>query len=159
MVTVKTSVRKGLGFGLTSGIITTLGLIVGLNSSTHSRNVILGGILVIAIADAMSDALGIHVAEEAELKHSTKTIWESTIATFLSKFIFALTFVIPVLLLPLSTAILVSVIWGLLLISVFSYYIASKQDANPFKAVFEHLLIAGIVIIVTNYIGNWAALI
>jgi len=68
------SIRKGFSFGLTSGIITTLGLIVGLHSGTHSALVIIGGILVIAVADAMSDALGIHVSEEFENKHSAKEI-------------------------------------------------------------------------------------
>ena len=85
---MRLSIRKGFSFGLTSGIITTLGLIVGLHSGTHSNIVIIGGILVIAIADAMSDALGVHVSEESENKHSTKEIWESTVSTFLSKFVF-----------------------------------------------------------------------
>jgi len=59
---IKHSLKTGFSFGLTSGIITTLGLIVGLNSSTRSKLVVLGGILIIAIADAFSDAFGIHVS-------------------------------------------------------------------------------------------------
>lgn len=51
-----------------------------------------GGIVVV---DALSDALGVHVSEEAEDRHTTREIWESTLATFLSKFVFALTFIIP----------------------------------------------------------------
>ncbi len=80
------SIKKGVGFGLTSGIITTLGLIVGLNSGTHSKAVIIGGIVIIAVSDALSDALGIHVSEEAENIHSRQKIWEATIFTFLAKF-------------------------------------------------------------------------
>ena len=49
--------RTGLYFGATSGVITTIGLIVGLNAGTRSLVAVLGGIFVIAIADAMSDAL------------------------------------------------------------------------------------------------------
>ena len=63
---MKPSYRTGLSFGLTSGIITTLGLIVGLNGSTHSKFAVIGGILTIAIADAFSDALGIHVSQESQ---------------------------------------------------------------------------------------------
>jgi VIT1/CCC1 family predicted Fe2+/Mn2+ transporter len=92
---MKHSLKVGFSFGLTSGIITTLGLMIGLYSGTHSKLAVLGGILTIAIADALSDALGIHISEESENKHTTKEIWESTISTFFSKFIFALTFVIP----------------------------------------------------------------
>ncbi len=154
---MKLSIKKGFSFGLTSGIITTLGLIVGLHSGTHSNIVIIGGILVIAIADAMSDALGIHISEESEDKHSQKEIWESTFFTFLSKFVFALTFVIPVLFLPLSTAIIVCVIWGLSLIALFNYYMAKQQNVKPYKVVLEHLVITIMVIVITHYVGDWIA--
>lgn len=154
---MKLSIRKGFSFGLTSGIITTLGLIVGLHSGTHSKLVVLGGILIIAIADALSDAMGIHVSEEAENRHTTREIWESTFSTFLSKFVFALTFAIPILLFQLSTAIVISIAWGLSLIAIFSFYIAKKENINPFRAVTEHLVIAILVIIITHYIGDWVA--
>jgi VIT1/CCC1 family predicted Fe2+/Mn2+ transporter len=155
---MRVSIKKGFSFGITSGIITTLGLIVGLNSSTHSSVVIISSILVIAIADSMSDAFGIHISEESGNNHSQKEIWESTIATFLSKFIFALTFAIPILFLELSTAVIVSVLWGLGLIVIFSYYIAKQQKKiKPYKIILEHLIIAIIVIVLTNYIGDWIA--
>ena len=153
---MKTSIRKGLGFGLTSGIITTLGLIIGLNSGTHSKSVILGGILIIAIADAMSDSLGIHISEEAGNKKTTqKQIWESTISTFLFKFIFALTFIIPIIFLNLNTAIIISIIWGMLLLTIFSYYISKKNNISPTRTIFEHLVIATLVIITTHFIGRY----
>lgn len=154
---MRLSIRKGFSFGLTSGIITTLGLIVGLHSGTHSNIVIIGGILVIAIADAMSDALGVHISEESENKHSTKEIWESTVSTFLSKFVFALIFIIPVLFLQLSAAIIVCVIWGLSLITIFSYYIAKQQNVKPYSIILEHLIIAIMVIMITHYVGDWIA--
>ena len=115
---MKASFKTGLSFGLTSGVITTLGLMVGLHSGTHSRSVVIGGILTIAIADAMSDALGMHIAEESKNNGVVSEIWESTIATFVAKFLIALTFVAPVLLLPLEAAMTVSVGWGLTLLSL-----------------------------------------
>jgi len=154
---MKLSIRKGFSFGLTSGVITTLGLIVGLHSGTHSDLVVIGGILVIAIADAMSDALGIHMSEESENRHSPKEIWESTISTFWSKFVFTLTFIIPVLFLQLSTAIIVCIGWGLSLIAIFSYYIARQQNVKPYKIILEHLIIAILVIVITHYVGDWVA--
>ena len=152
---MKHSLKTGFSFGLTSGIITTLGLIVGLNSSTHSKPVIIGGILTIAIADAFSDALGIHISEESESKHSTKEIWESTISTFVTKFVFAMTFVAPILLLQLTTAIIVSIIWGLSLLAMFSLYISKGQRIKPWKAIMEHMIIAIVVIGITHYVGVW----
>jgi vacuolar iron transporter family protein len=155
---MKISIRKGVGFGLTSGIITTLGLIVGLNAGTHSKIVVIAGILTIAIADAFSDSMGIHISEESGHKNkSSKEIWESTISTFFSKIIVALSFLIPVLLFTLKQAITISIIWGLLLITIFSYYIAKVKETPPHKAIFEHLLIAIFVIIATHFVGMWIA--
>jgi VIT1/CCC1 family predicted Fe2+/Mn2+ transporter len=149
------SLKRGFSFGLTSGVITTLGLMVGLNSGTQSELAVIGGILTIAVADAFSDALGIHVSEESENEHTTKEIWEATLFTFLSKFLVAMTFTIPVILLELSTAIVVSVVWGFTLLGVLSFTMARYQGANPWKVVGEHLTILLLVVVVTNYIGSW----
>jgi len=151
---MKHSLKTGFSFGLTSGIITTLGLMVGLHSGTHSKLVVIGGILTIAIADAFSDALGIHVSEESENRHTGKEVWESTASTFLSKFVVALTFIIPALLLELSIAIIVSVIWGLSALSFLSFSIANEQKRKPWKVVAEHLIIALTVTVIAHYVGD-----
>ena len=39
--------RTGIYFGTTSGVITTLGVIIGLNAGTESLVAVVGGILVI----------------------------------------------------------------------------------------------------------------
>lgn len=151
---MKQSLKTGLSFGLTSGIITTLGLIVGLNAGTGSKLTVIGGILTIAIADALSDALGIHISEEAENRNTTREIWESTISTFVTKFSFAITFIFPVLFLPLEIAIITSVAWGILLLGIFSFYIAKVQRKSAGKIIAEHLFIAILVVLATNYIGS-----
>ena len=152
---MKDTIKKGFSYGLTSGVITTLGLMVGLNASTHSRLVVLGGVLTIAVADALSDALGIHVSVEAENKYTHKEVWESTFSAFLTKLIFALTFVVPILLFELSTAIIVSIVWGMLLLGIFNYKLARDRKSSPWKVIFEHLFLTIIVIILTYYLGGW----
>ena len=154
---MKHSLKVGFSFGVTSGIITTLGLMIGLYSGTHSKIVVIGDVLTIAIADAFSDALGIHISEEFENEHTAKQIWIATIATFLSKFIFALTFIIPLLLFELPTAIMISIIWGLSVLCLLSYRIATEQKVNPWKVIAEHLVIVLVVIILTHYLGDWIA--
>ncbi|MCD6358940.1 MAG: VIT1/CCC1 transporter family protein, partial [Dehalococcoidia bacterium] len=109
----------------------------------------------IAVADAFADSLGIHISEESEGKHSNKEIWQSTISTFLSKFIFALTFIIPILLLPLTTAVIVSIVWGLSTLGILSFRIAREQGTKPWKVITEHMLIGLVVIAATHYIGEW----
>ena len=154
---MKYSLKTGLCFGMTSGVITTLGLIVGLHSGTHSRLVIIGGILTIAIADAFSDALGIHISEEAK-NNRDKEIWEATVVTFFAKFLFALTFIVPIILLNLSLAIGVSIVWGLLVLAILSYYIAHDRRSSSVVVIGEHLLIAIVVIVITHFVGDWIAL-
>jgi VIT1/CCC1 family predicted Fe2+/Mn2+ transporter len=154
---MKNSFRKGVSFGVTSAIITTLGLMTGLNASTGSVAVVIAGILVIAVADAMSDALGMHISEESEDHHSQKEIWEATLATFGAKFVIACTFLVPVLLLPLGTAITASIVWGLFLISALSYVIAKNQKVKPLPIIAEHVIIAIAVIAIANYIGEAVA--
>jgi VIT1/CCC1 family predicted Fe2+/Mn2+ transporter len=154
---MKASLKKGFGFGLTSGVITTLGLIIGLYSGTNSLKVVLGGIFVIAISDSMSDALGIHISEESQLKTTTKAIWEATISTFFSKFIIAIHFIIPFFIFSLKNAIIFSIFWGLSLIGVLSFYLAKQQKTKPYKVILEHVFIAVLVIIFTHYIGQFVA--
>lgn len=151
---MKESLTTGISFGLTSGAITTLGLMVGLHSGTHMRLVVIGGILTIAVADAFSDALGIHISEESENVHTHKQIWAASIATFLSKFIFALTFVVPVLIFKLATAILVGVFWGLGVLALLSCCIAHTQGRRKFPVIAEHLLIGLLVIVATHFVGH-----
>ena len=149
--------RTGLFFGATSGVITTIGLIVGLNAGTQSITAVLGGILVIAVADAMSDALGIHLAEEADPNTDHGHVWSATIMTFLTKFVFSISFAVPLLLLPLTTAVVVSVVWGLLVIVILSYFLAKSQDESPLYIIGEHLGIAILVLVFSHYIGVWVA--
>lgn len=148
------AVKGGIVFGLTTGIITTLGLIVGLYSGTHSRLAIIGAILMIAISGAFSDSLGMQFSEESENKRK-KYIRESTISTFISQFIFSLTFVIPPLLFLLRTAIWVSIIWGSLWIGIFSFFIAKQRKSNPVKVIVNHLAIAFVVVVLTHFLGYW----
>ena len=150
---MKLSYAKGLSFGIASGIVTTLGLMVGLYSGTHSKLAVLGGIVTIAIADAMSDAFGIHLSEESEKRNNNIVVRETMLATFLTKFIFALTFAVPVLFFDLKTAVFIGILWGLLLITAISVMIARLRKESSLMQIGEHVGIALAVIIITYYLG------
>lgn len=147
--------RTGIFFGATSGVITTIGLIAGLYAGTDSLVAVLGGILVVAVSDAMSDALGIHLAEEADPDSNSTHIWAATISTFLTKLLVALTFALPLIFLPLGIAVLVSVGWGLIVIVLLSYYLARTQKTAVLPVVAEHLTIAIVVVVLAHVIGAW----
>jgi VIT1/CCC1 family predicted Fe2+/Mn2+ transporter len=80
------------------------------------------------------------------MKHSLKTGLS---------FRFALTFTIPIFLFELSTAIVVSVLWGLCILGLISLSIAKEQGTARWKVVSEHLAIGLLVVGVTHYVGDW----
>lgn len=151
------SIQVGLSFGLVSGVITSLGLVVGLAFGTESRLAVIGGIVTIAIADSCSDALGIHVSEEAENVHTKGEIWMATAATFVAKFAMSATFLVPVLLLELETAVWASIAWGLVAVGGLSWIIARRQFASPWGPVVEHVGVAALVIVVSALLGRFVA--
>ncbi|KKR80861.1 MAG: hypothetical protein UU26_C0009G0047 [Candidatus Daviesbacteria bacterium GW2011_GWC1_40_9] len=118
--------RIGLSFGLTSGVIATLGLMVGLYSTT----------------------------QETDSKYSLKEVWQASGATLLFKFLFALIFVIPVLTLSLSTAIWTKVILGLTFLNIFSVFLAKQRGEKVLGVVLEHSAIAILVIIASGLVGS-----
>jgi VIT1/CCC1 family predicted Fe2+/Mn2+ transporter len=69
--------------------------------------------------------------------------------------VFALAFLIPVILLELSTAIVVSVVWGLSVLATLSHKIARSQGPNCLRVIAEHLAIALAVIVITHFVGDW----
>ncbi|HDL90194.1 MAG TPA: hypothetical protein ENG14_04760 [Thermodesulforhabdus norvegica] len=151
---MKLSYAKGLSFGVASGIVTTLGLMVGLYAGTQSKLAVLGGIVTIAIVDAMSDAFGIHLAEESS-KHNKQTeVWEVALATFVTKFIFALTFALPVIFLDLKIAVMVSFAWGLFLLGILSIMVARWRDESILHAITEHWGITILVVFISYYTGT-----
>ena len=154
---MKRAVTTGVSFGLTSGTITTLGLIVGLHAGTHSPLAVIGGILTIAVADALSDALGMHIAEESRADRTIRQIWLATFATFVTKFFMALSFIVPILVLELGSAIVLSVAWGFSIITLLSWALARAQHVPPWKVIGEHLLIAAVVVAATHLLDDWLA--
>jgi VIT1/CCC1 family predicted Fe2+/Mn2+ transporter len=51
--------------------------------------------------------------------------------------------------------IIISLIWDLSLITIFSYFTARFRNAKPLNAIIEHLIIALLVIFITYYVGIW----
>ncbi len=151
---MRKSFVKGVSFGITTAVITTLGMIIGLEASTHSKMVVGVGILLIAFSDALSDSVAMHISEEAGLENTQKQIWESTAATFAAKIGVGFSFLIPIFMIDLNSAILINLIWGFMLIIILSYFIGVREKMGTYKVILEHLAITTAVIGVTYVIGS-----
>ena len=154
---VSDGIRVGLFFGTTSGVITTCGLLVGLAAGTGSLEAVLGGILVIAVADSMSDALGIHISEESSPDTDSRHVWTATLATFLAKLLVAASFALPFFFVELQTATLLALGWGALLLIALSWQLAQLQSEAPLPIIAEHLLVGTLVVALSHGVGLWVA--
>lgn len=140
--------------GSTSAIITSMAIIAGLGQSDSLKTITIAGLLTFAIADNISDALGIHIYKESEGASKKATI-KATFGNFFTRFIVVLSFILIVMLFNSSTAITISCIWGVGLISFISYKIALIKKSNPVKEILWHLLVSVGVILGSALIGSW----
>jgi len=138
-------------FGSTSAITTSLALIIGLHTVPNAKMNMIGSLLVIAIADNISDSLGIHMYRETETI-SRKEVWVSTFSNLLARFFVSAIFILCISFLPVSIAVPTAVICGLLLLTVSSYFIAKMKNRNPVGAVGEHVAITIAVMIISKYL-------
>jgi VIT1/CCC1 family predicted Fe2+/Mn2+ transporter len=141
-------------FGATSAIISNLGLITGLQTLDHAKLSIVGGIIIIGIADNIADSFGIHMFQESECL-KTKEVWISTLTNFLTRVSVSFSFIPLILFLSIKLAVISSVIWGLVLLSLLSYSIARREGRNPQWVIFEHIIIAVVVIFASSLAGKW----
>jgi vacuolar iron transporter family protein len=137
---------KYFSFGATSAVITSLAVIIGLSRTANPVIGITTALVVIAIADNISDSFGIHVHQESQ-KESIKEVRKTTFTNFVTRVVVVAIFVLPVILLPVKAAVIFSILFGMAVISIISYLVAKEQKAKPFKVVFQHLLITALVIV------------
>lgn len=154
MKSSKKSILSGIGFGFTSGVITTLGLILGLSVGTQSKLAVIGGILTIAIADAMSDSLGIQIAQESAGNTKEKNTWIAAAATFLSKLVSALTFAVPFMLFSINVATVICLIWGFIMLSIVSFSLANELHQKPLHIIKSHLGLSLLVLLASLAVGE-----
>jgi len=139
--------------GATAAITTSMGLIAGLTQGDTAKTSIITGLLIIAIADNISDSLGIHIYKESE-GASRQDINSYTYGNFIVRLFLSFTFVLIVLLFSSHTALIVSSVWGLVLLAILSYLIAIKKKTNPVREVVWHVVVALMVIVVCKLLGN-----
>lgn len=139
-------------FGSSSSVITCLALIIGLNTLGNLREVLAGSLVVLGVADNISDSFGIHMYQESEgLTH--RQVWFLTISNFISRLFITGGFLIIVLTVPSSAMALVAILYGLAVLSAVSYSIARERKINPLYSIAEHLFLAALVMGMSKFAG------
>ncbi|OGG00627.1 hypothetical protein A2Y99_05245 [Candidatus Gottesmanbacteria bacterium RBG_13_37_7] len=141
-------------FGTTSAVITILALITSLDTLSNAKAGIIGGILVMAIVDNISDTLGIHIHRETEIDNK-KEVFLTTFINYVARLLVSLIFVLIIIIFPLKTAVYVSIVYGVIVLSAVSYMIATIRKVDPVKSTLQHLTVAILVIIASKILGKF----
>lgn len=147
---------RNFSFGGAAAILTSMGLIIGFDAVTATRATILAGLLIVALADNLTDSLSIHIYQESERLEPRKA-FHATLTNFGTRLSLSLTFVLLVLFLPLRTAVMASIIWGVLLLGVLTYFVARDRKLPILPEVLKHLSVAAVVILTSKAIGHFVA--
>ena len=138
METINKEGLQGLAFGMMDGIITALGVLMGL-TPLNDKIILFIGIMVTGLADSFANAAGIHVSEEAETIHKRSEVWKSTGYCFLATILMFIMISLPVLFLPFSLAVWISWIIGTFLLIVLSVVIADVRKMKRLNIIVEYV--------------------
>ena len=145
-----------ISYGGATAIVTNMALIVGLNGVIAAKAGIIGALLVVAVADNLTDSLSIHIYQESERLAELRA-FTATLTNFATRFIVSTSFVLIVLLLPIDTAIALSLAWGLALLVALACLLAKATRASIASEIGKHVAMAIMVIFVSRAIGIWIA--
>ena len=142
-----------LSFGGTAAIVTSVALIFGLDAATATKSTIVSGLLIVALADNLTDALSMHVYEESKRRLQPREAFIATLTNFFARLAVALTFVLLVVLLPLASAVIASGAWGLALLVALTWALARERKLGFAVELAKHIAAALTVILVARAIG------
>ncbi len=144
----------GFYFGIISGTITTLGLLISLfevsSKDKLGIKIFASGIIGLALSDSFSDGLGLYYSNRGKGDDVNQS-QEIGLQTTLYKIIFTMSFLPIMILLPSIYGLIVSIIWTHSLIIY-----ATLQIENDYNSVGKHLIILWVVIIMGYLGGNLA---
>jgi VIT1/CCC1 family predicted Fe2+/Mn2+ transporter len=144
---------RNFSFGGSAAVVTSASLIIGLDAAAASRATIVGGLLIVAIADNLTDSLSMHMYQESERLDARKA-FRATLINFATRLSLSLSFVLLVLLLPLRMALIASSIWGLLLLAGLTYLVARDRGQPVIPELLKHITAAVAVLVVSKAIGH-----
>lgn len=145
-----------LSYGGTAAIVTSMSLVVGLDTAMGSRAALVSSLLVVALADNLSDSLAIHMYQEAE-RLAPRRALRSTLLNFVVRLLVATTFVVQGWLLPSGLLVPVTLGWGFLLLGVLTALIARERGIAVGPEIGKHLTTAAAVLALSRVIAGWIA--
>jgi hypothetical protein len=144
-----------VSFGGTAAIVTSVALVFGLDAATATKSTIVSGLLIVALADNLTDALSMHIYQESERRLTTREAFIATWSNFVARLLLALTFVVLFLLLPVGPAVVASAAWGVGLLTLLTWALARERKVSFASELAKHFGLAFAVILASRAIGTF----
>jgi adenylate cyclase class IV len=110
-----------LSFGITSGVMTTTGMLLGTAvASGGSAKAAIIAVAMIGLTDSWSDAYGIYNAKIGERGVSAGQAMRHASGTLIGKMAMPMTFIVPLLVAPMRTAMVFDLCWAMLVLALLS---------------------------------------
>jgi len=153
MKKIKESGSQGAVFGFMEGVVMLMGVLIGLATTGDKRIAVLG-VLAAGVADAFANTAGFHVSQESEGIYTQKSIRLSTVWCFFATIAASIAVSIPLILLPLNSAIAVSFIIAITTLVLIAMYVSKYHHVKGIRLIIEYVVIGVVAAIATHYIGK-----
>jgi len=154
---------QGVAFGTMDGLITILGVVIGIASATESSGAVVIAGLVAGLANAFGNTFGFYASELAEraehiqenqhLSSMTETR-RSTVLAFLHSLASTIVIVAPFGLLSLTSAMITSLILALILLFALGALVGKFSHASPWRFGFHYVLLGSAGAILSFLVGE-----
>jgi VIT1/CCC1 family predicted Fe2+/Mn2+ transporter len=152
---------RNIIFGITDSLVSTVGLLAGIDvaGSSHSTIILTG--IVYAFVESLSMAMGSFLSEEATEEFATKSEDTSTapvvagVVMFLSFLLASFIPLLPYVLVQSSFALLVSIGLSLLTLFIVGLVMAKLSKIHLFRHAVKMVLLGGAAILVGVIVGKY----
>ena len=142
-----------ISYGGTAAIVTSMALITGLNAVGTGKSTLITALLIVALADNITDSLSIHIYQESE-RLDEREAFIGMLSNFITRLFGSLSFVLIVIVFPPKVVVLGSIVWGNLLLGVLTYFLARERNVRILPEVIKHLVVAAVAIIISKIIAH-----
>ena len=141
-----------ISYGGTAAIVTSMALITGLNTVGTGKSMLITTLLIVALADNITDSLSIHIYQESE-RLDEREAFIGTLSNFTTRLLGSLSFVLIVVVFLPKVVVLGSIVWGNLLLGVLTYFLARERNVRILPEIIKHLVVAAVAIIISKIIA------
>ncbi|HXY27142.1 MAG TPA: hypothetical protein VEH82_02580 [Acidimicrobiales bacterium] len=133
--------------------MTSIGLVVGFALTSSARATLIASLLIVGLADNLTDSLSIHLYQESEGLESHEA-FVSTVTNFATRLAITATFVALAAFLAGWALVAVATVWGLVVLGAMTISLAHQRHASVGRELVRHFVVAGVVIALSLLIGS-----